>query len=87
MSHKSRKPLWPDEDEWLEFFREYLCGHPLLSEHVARICFALLEHLSAGPEGVRDARLILKTASRVIYPFTASCRLAYRHYKLSLSGM
>jgi hypothetical protein len=25
---------WPDEDEWVDFFREYLCGHPEL----ARIC-------------------------------------------------
>jgi len=45
MANESRKRLWPDEDEWLDFFREYLCGHPELAEHVARIWFALLEHL------------------------------------------
>ena len=62
-------------------------GRPELAEQVARIWFALLEHLSHGPEGLRDARLILKRALRFTYPFTASCRLAYRHYKLSLSGL
>jgi hypothetical protein len=63
-----------------------LCGHPELAEHVAHIWFALLEHLGRGPEGLRDARSILKQALRLTYPFTASHRLAYRHYRLSLSG-
>ncbi|MGH9761084.1 MAG: hypothetical protein ACREDR_28560 [Blastocatellia bacterium] len=85
MENDSRKLLWPDEDEWLDLFREHLCGHPEFAEQVARIWFALLEHLAQGPEGLRDARLILKQALRLTYPFTASCRLAYRHYKLSLS--
>ena len=85
MENDSTKPLWPDEDEWLDLFREHLCGHPEFAEQVARIWFALLEHLAQGPEGVRDARSILKKALRLTYPFTASCRLAYRHYKLSLS--
>jgi len=39
-----------------------------------------------GPEGVRIVRLILRQALRLIYPFTRSYRLAYRHYLLSLSG-
>jgi hypothetical protein len=86
MANESRKRLWPDEDEWLDFFREYLCGHPELGEHVARIWFALIEHLGQGPEGVRDARFILKQAMRLTYPFTRSYRLAYRHYLLSLTG-
>ena len=86
MPNEFRKLLWPDEDDWLDFFREYVCGHPELAEDVARISFALLEHLAHGPEGLRDARTILKHALRLIYPFTASYRLAYRHYKLSLSG-
>jgi hypothetical protein len=86
MPQESRKQLWPDEDEWLDFFRDHLCGHPELAEQVARIWFALLEHLSQGPEGVRNARLILKQALRLTYPFTSSYRLAYRHYRLSLSG-
>ena len=81
------KLLWPDEDEWLDLFREHLCGHPELAEQVARIWFALLEHLSRGPEGLRDARLILKRALRLTYPFTSSYRLAYRHFRLSLSGL
>ncbi|HEY6333961.1 MAG TPA: hypothetical protein VI756_31885 [Blastocatellia bacterium] len=86
MANKSRKLLWPDEDDWLDTFRKYLCGHPELAENVAHIWVALLEHLSQGPEGLRDARTILKQALRLTYPFTASYRLAYRHYKLSLSG-
>jgi len=86
MMKESRKPLWPDEDDWLDFFREYLCGHPEIAEHVARFWFALLEHLGEGPEGVRDARRILNQALRLNYPFTASYRLAYIHYRLSLSG-
>jgi hypothetical protein len=86
MAKESRKQLWPDEDEWLDFFREHLCGHPELAEHVARIWYALLEHLGEGPEGIRDARLILKHALRLTYPFTSSYRLAYRHFRLSLSG-
>ncbi|HEY6328110.1 MAG TPA: hypothetical protein VI756_02150, partial [Blastocatellia bacterium] len=57
-------------------------GHPELAEHVARIWFALLEHLSQGPEGIRDARFILRQASRLTYPFTRSYRLAYRHHIL-----
>jgi len=69
MADESRKRLWPDEDEWLDTFREYLCGHPELAEHVARIWFALIEHLSVnsesgGPEGVRNARFILNQAPR-----------------------
>ena len=87
MANESRKKLWPDEDEWLDFFREYLCGHPELAEHVARIWFALLEHHSEGPEGVRNARFIIKQALSLTYPFTRSYRLAYRHYLLSLSGL
>ena len=91
MADESRKKLWPDEDEWLDTFREYLCGHPELAEHVARIWFALIEHLSVnsetgGPEGVRNARFILNQALRLTYPFTRSYRLAYRHYLLSLTG-
>ena len=86
MANKSKKLLWPDEDDWLDTFREYLCGHPELAEHVAHIWFALLEHLSQGPDGIRAARLILKQALRLTYPFTSSYRLAYRHYKLLLSG-
>src|ERR1700733_2422752 len=86
MAEESRKGLWPDEDEWLDTFREYLCGHPELAEHVARIWFALLEHHSQGPEGVRDARFIIKQALSLTYPFTRSYRLAYRHYLLSLTG-
>ena len=43
MANESRKRLWPDEDEWLDFFREHMCGHPELAEHVVRIWFALLE--------------------------------------------
>ena len=86
MANESRKRLWPDEDEWLDFFREHLCGHPELAEHVARIWFALLEHHGQGPEGVRNARFILNQALRLTYPFTRSYRLAYRHYLLSLSG-
>ncbi|HEY6331936.1 MAG TPA: hypothetical protein VI756_21590 [Blastocatellia bacterium] len=80
------KRLWPDEDDWLDFFREYLCGHPELAEHVARIWFALLGHLGEGPEGFRNTRFILNQALKLTYPFTASYRLAYRHYRLSLSG-
>ena len=86
MEKNSTNPLWPDEDEWLDFFREHLCGHPELAEQVARIWYALLTHLGEGPEGVRDARLILKQALRLTYPFTSSYRLAYKHFKLSLSG-
>ena len=86
MSNESRKRLWPDEDEWLDFFREYLCGRPELAEHVARIWFALFEHHNEGPEGVRNARFIINQALRLTYPFTRSYRLAYRHYLLSLSG-
>lgn len=87
MENNSTKLLWPDEDEWLDLFREHLCGHPELAEQVARIWFALLEHLSHGPEGLRNARLILKQALRLTYPFTSSYRLAYRHFRLSLSGL
>jgi len=86
MADESRKRLWPDEDEWLDTFREYLCGHPELGEHVARIWFALIEHLGQGQEGVRNARFILNQAMRLTYPFTRSYRLAYRHYLLSLTG-
>jgi hypothetical protein len=86
MANESRKRLWPDEDEWLDTFREYLCGHPELAKQVARIWFALIEHLGQGPEGVRDARFILNQALRLTYPFTRSYRLAYRHYLLSLTG-
>ena len=64
MADESRKRLWPDEDEWLDTFREYLCGHPELAEHVARIWFALIEHLGQGQEGVRNARFILNQAPR-----------------------
>ncbi|HEY6327845.1 MAG TPA: hypothetical protein VI756_00810 [Blastocatellia bacterium] len=77
MSDESRKNLWPDEDEWIDFFREHLCGHPELAEHVAHIWFALFEYLGQGPEGVRNARSILKQALRLTYPFTSSYRLAY----------
>ena len=87
MANESRKRLWPDEDEWLDFFREHLCGHPELAEHVARIWFALFEHHDQGPEGVRNARFIISQALRLTYPFTRSYRLAYRHYLLSLSGL
>jgi len=72
----SRKRLWANEDEWLDTFREYLCGHPELAEHVARIWFALLEHHDQGPEGVRNARFIINQALRLTYPFTRSYRLA-----------
>src|ERR1700733_6487535 len=71
MADESRKRLWPDEDEWLDTFRGYLCGHPELGEHVARIWFALIEHLGQGPEGVRNARFILNQALRLnvsVYP-------------------
>ncbi|MGH9760425.1 MAG: hypothetical protein ACREAC_06235, partial [Blastocatellia bacterium] len=86
MEKNSTKLLWPDEDEWLDFFREHLCGHPELAEQVARIWYTLLKHLGEGPEGVRNARLILKQALRLTYPFTSSYRLAYKHFRLSLSG-
>ena len=49
MANESRKKLWPDEDEWLDFFRWRLCGHPELAEHVARIWFALVEQLCEEP--------------------------------------
>jgi hypothetical protein len=64
MANESRKRPWPDEDEWLDFFREHLCGRPELAEQVARIWFALIEHLGQGPEGVRNARFILNQAPR-----------------------
>jgi len=78
-----------DEDEWLDFFREYLCGHPELAEHVARIWFALLEHLGRNsntwrPEGVQSVRFILNQAARgrtltpLTYPFTRSDRSPVR---------
>ncbi|HKV38156.1 MAG TPA: hypothetical protein VJX67_03000 [Blastocatellia bacterium] len=67
-------------------FGENPCGHPEVAEQVARILYALLEHLGQGPEGLRNARFILKQGLRLTYPFTSSCRLAYRHYRLSLSG-
>ena len=86
MADESRKRFWPDEDEWLDFFREHLCGRPELAEHVARIWFALLEHHDQGPEGIRNARFIINQALRLTYPFTRSYRLAYRHYLLSLTG-
>jgi hypothetical protein len=86
MADESRKRLWPDEEEWLDFFREHLCGHPELAEQVARIWFALIEHLGQGAEWVRNARFILNQALRLTYPFTRSYRLAYRHYLLSLTG-
>ncbi|HKV41357.1 MAG TPA: hypothetical protein VJX67_19280 [Blastocatellia bacterium] len=76
MGDESRKLLWPDEDDWLDLFREYLCGHPELAERVARIYFALLEHLAHGPEDLREARTILKQAFSLTYPFTGSYRLA-----------
>ena len=72
---------------WLGFFHEALCEDPDLAERVARIWYTLLEHLSEGPEGVRNARLILKEALRLTYPFTSSYRLAYKHFRLSLSGL
>jgi len=51
MANESRKRLWPDEDEWLDFFRWRLCGHPELAEHVARIWFALLGGSFRNPAG------------------------------------
>ncbi|MGH9827758.1 MAG: hypothetical protein ACREDR_31440, partial [Blastocatellia bacterium] len=33
------------------------------------------------------ARLILKQALKLTYPFTSSYRLAYKHFRLSLSGL
>ena len=86
MEKNSTKLLWPDEETWLGFFRDALCGDPERAEQVARIWYTLLEHLGEGPEGLRNARLILKQALRLTYPFTSSYRLAYRHFKLSLSG-
>jgi hypothetical protein len=86
VTNESRKRLWPDEDEWLDFFREHLCGRPELAEQLARIWYALLEHLGQGTAGLLNARFILKQALRLSYPFTSSYRLAYRHYRLSLSG-
>jgi hypothetical protein len=65
MANESRKRLWPDEDEWLDFFREYLCGHPELAEHVARIWFALIEHHDQGPEG-RPQRKVYSEPGPVI---------------------
>jgi len=82
MANNSKKRLWPDEDEWLDLLSPDPGGIIRLSTHVAHIWFSLLEHLSQGPEGIRDARLILKQALRLTYPFTSSSRLAYRHYKL-----
>ena len=63
MADESRKRLWPDEDEWLDTFREYLCGHPKLGEHVARIWFALIERLFREPCRTK-ARAILNQAPR-----------------------
>jgi hypothetical protein len=40
MENESRKRLWPDKDEWLDFFRENLCGRAELAEQIARIWFA-----------------------------------------------
>ena len=87
MEKNSTLPLWPDEEVWLGFFRDALSEDPELAERVARIWYTLLEHLGDGPEGIRNARLILKQALKLTYPFTSSYRLAYRHFKLSLSGL
>jgi len=86
MAKKSTKQLWPDEEEWLDLFREIFCNNPVLAETFARIWYALIEHVGQGPAGARDARRILNQALRLTYPFTSSHRLAYRHYMLSLSG-
>ena len=86
MEKKEPKLLWPDEQDWLGLFHDILREDPRRAERFARIWYALIEHIDQGPEGVRDARCILKQALRLTYPFTSSCRLAYKHYKLSLSG-
>lgn len=86
MDKKSTKQHWPDEDEWIDLFREIFRDEPELAKHAAPIWNAFLEHLREGPEGARNARRMLSHALRLIYPFTASHSLAYRYYKLSLSG-
>ena len=86
MEKKEPKLLWPDEEDWLDLFRDILCEDPRRAERIARIWYTLLQHLREGPDGVRNARLILKQALRLTYPFTSSYRLAYRHFRLSLSG-
>ncbi|MGH9764845.1 MAG: hypothetical protein ACREDR_23310 [Blastocatellia bacterium] len=86
MEKKEPKLLWPDEGDWLDLFHDILCEDPRRAERIARIWYTLIAHMDQGPQGVRDARFILKQALRLTYPFTSSCRLAYKHYKLSLSG-
>ncbi|HEY6333115.1 MAG TPA: hypothetical protein VI756_27580 [Blastocatellia bacterium] len=86
MEKKSMKRLWPDEAKWLDLFREIFCHDPELAEYVAHIWFAFLEQLREGPEGASNARRMLSEALGLIYPFTSSHKLVYRHYKLSLSG-
>jgi len=63
MANESRKRLWPDEDEWIDFFREYLCGHPELAEHVAHIWVARIERLFWEPCWTK-AQAILDQAPR-----------------------
>jgi hypothetical protein len=55
--------LWQDEDEWLDFFREDLCGHPEPAETITRIWFAPLGRLFQEPCRTK-AQAILNQAPR-----------------------
>lgn len=86
MAKGSGKPDWPDEHVWLSLFEPAFTDDPELAERIARVWYVLLESLAEGQEGILHARLILKEALELTYPFTRSYRLAYNHFRLSLSG-
>ena len=79
MANESRKKLWPDEDEWPDFFRWRLCGHPELGEHVARIWFALLGGSFRKQGGPKHEQFWTRPRDQLspppTYPFTRSYRL------------
>jgi hypothetical protein len=74
MTEQSRRHLWSDEDEWLDFFRENECGHPELAEQVSRIWFALLGNSvrTKARQGSSDSETGLETHITV-YLVIPSC--------------
>lgn len=80
------EPTWPNDEDWLDIFEPAFGDDPDRAEVAGLVWNRLLDFVKQGNTGSDRALEILDDALRLTYPFTASFRLAYQHWRLWLSS-